>query len=139
MISFVGELSSPNDKYDSVNFCSDWGRVRCFQCVFLGGGRECPVNEDHVMGSALLVLDKFCSDPVRVNISCNGSSEIGDNGCGEIVWSSVVDFDCASGPDDVGLSVICESEKRLWFVDKANPGKYVSSLTKVDEDLGFLL
>ena len=50
-----------------------------------------------------------------------------------------MDFDCTSGSDDVGLSVICESEKRLWFVDEANPGKSVSSLAEVDEDLGFLL
>ena len=50
-----------------------------------------------------------------------------------------MDFDCASGSDDVRLSVIYESEKHLWFVDEANPGKSVSSLTEVDEDFRFLL
>ena len=33
----------------------------------------------------LLILDKFGSDSVSINVSCNGSSEIGDNSEGEIV------------------------------------------------------
>ena len=43
------------------------------------------MNEDCVMGLDLLILDKFCSDSVHVNVSWNGSSEIKDNSEGEIV------------------------------------------------------
>ena len=45
MISFVGELSSSNDKNDAVNFSSDWRGVRSFQFFFLGRG-EGPVDEE---------------------------------------------------------------------------------------------
>ena len=91
------------------------------------------------MVSVLLGFDEFRSDSVCVDISCDGSSEIGDNGDGEIVWSSVVYLDAVPCSDDVGLSVVREGERCLWFVDEANPGKSISSFKEVYKYFGCLL
>lgn len=48
-------------------------------------------------------------------------------------------LDGVLGPDDIGLSVVCEGEWCYRLVDEANPRKLVSSFAEVDKDLRGLL
>ena len=91
------------------------------------------------MGTILLVLNKLCSDSVSINISCNYSPEIRDNSKGEIVQSSIMDLDGIACLNDISLSIIGEGEKCLWFINKGNPRKSVSSFADVHKDFGELL
>ena len=137
IIIFVGELSFVDDKYDLINFGSDWWIFSYIQLVLLYGG-EYLQNKNCMVSFLLMSVGEFFSDSIVVDNFCEGSSKIKDKGVQEVAWSSVIDI---NGSDSVESYVVSfdKGDGGLWFVNEAESIEQVSKLVNVEEIFGGFL
>ena len=104
IISFMGKLSFLGDKYNSIDFGSEWWMFSYIQLVLLCDS-EGPENKNYILGSLLISIDKFFSDSIVVNDFQEALLKSGTRACGkslglplsismaflvQMVWSSAL-------------------------------------------------
>ena len=140
IISFMGKLSFLGDKYNSIDFGSEWWMFSYIQLVLLCDS-EGPENKNYILGSLLISIDKFFSDSIMVNDFREGSSKIRDKSMWKVIRSFIVNINGIFGSDGVELCIISFNEGYggLWFVNEAKSIKWVSKLVDVKEIFGSFL